>query len=338
MNLFGHDMMESTLGRPLANSDYTDNGNTNGRKICDGVQTSGRSLTAQTAAELRRLKAPTALRLCQNTLIELLGELESFDRLGIVTFSSAASVHLPLQYVTDKASIVRSIEGLRSDGGTNVEAALETSFNHLLEMTKQGDISRLTEVWFLTDGIPTHGTADPLALKIKLEALIDRQAESAGQRPTLSSIGYGDNVQQDILRMFGDEGGGQMHMIGSSSKTTVSSQDIKKLLDKLLEKAKSTLCKNVIIHCLVKGGEFIGDPLTSFCFMPDSATCCIITIDDLRKNEDRSLIVRYRPIEVNCYVYFEIQFYNVISAKLESKTITEGRAFPYDDEKIAIPM
>jgi hypothetical protein len=320
MGMLNTNVIEATLDRKLTSADYVDNSQ-HTTSVSDGVRCSG-ILKSGIWEILRQRKAPSPLRVCQNTLIDLLSRLrpDLGDRLGIVTFADTARVLMPLG-VVNVIQMTKGIEDITTEGGTNIENALQVAFQHLSDIDIEPH--RLLEIWFLTDGKPSAGEASPVALRNILEQLMEDQAERIQSRPTLSAIGYGNDCESDMLRMLGEEGGGQMHMIACNSSD--SDKAVQAVLDQLLNNAFRTICKNVDVICTLTGGVFLGEPITSFRYEQDDDVTLTIFISDLRRDEPKTFVVRYQPKQYPCFVTAEITYFNVIAQEREVKKIEDMR-------------
>lgn len=136
--------------------------------------------------------------------IERMVELfEATDRVGVVSFSEGAEVVAPLERLDAVARrrLAGSLRRIDPEGGTDVESGLRVSVEAL--GARQPDERR--GVLLLSDGAPTLGDRRPEAL-----------AELAGSfRPdvTVSTLGYGEEHNEDVLRKIAVAGGGQYYYV-----------------------------------------------------------------------------------------------------------------------------
>lgn len=133
----------------------------------------------------------------------LVGLLEPHDELGIVAFSSQASVVLPLGAVTaEHARLARARAGrLSVSGSTNIEGGLLLAKQ--LFPPERVDVRQ--SVLLLSDGEPNVGASTPHDLSLVVRAL----------RPaiTVSSLGYGAHHHEDVLAAVAKAGAGRYTFI-----------------------------------------------------------------------------------------------------------------------------
>jgi uncharacterized membrane protein/secreted protein with Ig-like and vWFA domain len=112
------------------------------------------------------------------------------DRVGILSFDSAAEWLVPIQFVASRINVINQIGSLRPGGGTDILAAVQE-----LNRTLPSDPSTIKHVILLTDG-----GADPFGIV----ELVRKLHEQDGV--TFTSIGIGTDVptfMRDIARVGG---------------------------------------------------------------------------------------------------------------------------------------
>ncbi len=118
----------------------------------------------------------------------LLETLRPDDRFRLISFSNAVDrLDCGWRY-RDEAALADArswIDGLRADGGTNIDGALEAAFE------EAPGRERLPVVVFLTDGLPTVGERDP--------ARISGAAERRRGRFRVFAFGVGHDVNTGLL-------------------------------------------------------------------------------------------------------------------------------------------
>lgn len=136
--------------------------------------------------------------------IERMVELfEPTDRVGVVSFSEGAEIVAAPERLDPVARrrLASSLRRIDPEGGTDVESGLRVSVEALGE--RLPDERR--GVLLLSDGEPTLGDRRPEAL-----------AELAASfRPdvTISTLGYGEEHHEDVLRKIATAGGGQYYYV-----------------------------------------------------------------------------------------------------------------------------
>ena len=124
-------------------------------------------------------------------------ELRSCDRLGIVCYSSEATVQLPMRTMDDagKAAALAAIRQIHSGGSTNFSGGVLAA---LAELQSSRDEQRSTcpaAVIVLTDGHPTAGISNPTQLK---HSLGSAHAELGFSAP-MFTFGFGEDHNSMLL-------------------------------------------------------------------------------------------------------------------------------------------
>lgn len=95
------------------------------------------------------MKQQGRLDLLKASMIELLNGLRSIDRLAIVTYASSTDVILASEYVTDKAKIIKLIQGLKAGGYTAGGKGIKKAYQVARENKIEGGNN---QVIIATDG------------------------------------------------------------------------------------------------------------------------------------------------------------------------------------------
>ena len=137
------------------------------------------------------------------SIVRLVDLLDEKDRLGVVAFSDAASEIAPLALVDAAAKrlIAARARRLHAEGGTNMEAGLQQAAQML---PPRGPHERQA-ILLLSDGAPNRG----LASAADLAAL----ARSFRPDVAVSTLGYGEHHNEDLLRALAEGGAGRYSFI-----------------------------------------------------------------------------------------------------------------------------
>jgi Ca-activated chloride channel family protein len=142
----------------------------------------------------------TPLRTVKAAAAEMIDSLSSDDRISVVVFDHRAEVLIANQQVIDPAAIKLQIESLRAGGGTAIDAGLKLGIEEVAR--SKGDA--ISQVFLLTDGENEHGDNDRC---LKLAEV------ATGYSITVSTLGFGDHWNQDVLEQLADAGGGSLSYI-----------------------------------------------------------------------------------------------------------------------------
>jgi Ca-activated chloride channel homolog len=142
---------------------------------------------------------PSKLPLLVQSFRLMLDQLNPEDQVAIVEYAGSAGVALAPTAATDRAAIVRALNGLGAGGSTNGQGGLEQAYAIAAEMTEDGEVSR---VILATDGDFNVGISDP-------DALTDYISEQRETGIYLSVLGFGrGNLQDDTMQALAQNGNG----------------------------------------------------------------------------------------------------------------------------------
>lgn len=122
--------------------------------------------------------------------------LASNDLVSVIAFDTQPSRYVKMQAARNRTRIANDIARIQAGGGTEIFSALDAAFQDMT-VTR----ARKKHVILLTDGqAPTTGIRD------LVQAMI---AESI----TVTTVGLGEEADEQLLRMIADVGGGRFHKV-----------------------------------------------------------------------------------------------------------------------------
>jgi Ca-activated chloride channel homolog len=140
------------------------------------------------------------LGLVQRSLRLLVDRLDDRDRIGIVVYGTSGRVVLDPTPASDRRSILRAIDSLRSEGSTNLEEGLDLGYRMAVD---EADPAANNRVVLCTDGVANNGVTDATTLLKRIHA-------RAQKRVFLTALGFGmGNYNDALLQRLADEGDGQ---------------------------------------------------------------------------------------------------------------------------------
>jgi Ca-activated chloride channel family protein len=149
------------------------------------------------------------LGLVKAALQRLVVELSSDDTVAIVTYSDNAQVLLPPTAVAEEAMILDAIDGLRTDGSTNLEAGLQTGYDLATESFQAGGINRVV---LASDGVANVGVVDPDLLVSLIRGDADRGIQ-------LVTVGVGMGNFNDVtMEQLANDGDGFYAYVDSQAE------------------------------------------------------------------------------------------------------------------------
>jgi Ca-activated chloride channel family protein len=139
------------------------------------------------------------LGLVKKSLEVLIGQLRATDRIGIVVYGSSGRKLLDPTVVAQKEKILAAIQGLHTEGSTNLEEGVNLGYDLAAQYF---DPEATNRVVICTDGVANNGVTDPVILLRNVK-------EKSGKGIWLSVFGFGmDNYNDDLMVKLADKGNG----------------------------------------------------------------------------------------------------------------------------------
>lgn len=126
------------------------------------------------------------------------------DLISVITFGSEADVVFRQMSATNKTMILNKVHSLKTNGYTNMSAALLRIRDCLDTHVSRHKLGAL----LLTDGHANRGVSDQAGLKTLVQRLIEDTPSL-----TLTTIGYGNDHQVDLLRDISTVGSGSYNVV-----------------------------------------------------------------------------------------------------------------------------
>jgi Ca-activated chloride channel family protein len=148
------------------------------------------------------------LHYAKQASIDLLGRLESRDRVTLITYDAHITT-LALARAADLAGTFemrQALLGVRPGGSTALGPAL---FEALDVFEQQDHDGRLAHVLLLSDGHANVGERRPAVIAARV-------GQGYGHGTTVSALGVGADYNEELLALVADQGGGRYHFIESA--------------------------------------------------------------------------------------------------------------------------
>lgn len=129
---------------------------------------------------------------CQATL----DVLENQDLLEVIAFDSRPSRYVKMQPARYRAQMKRDIQRIQPGGGTELFSSLDMAYQDLLAVE-----ARKKHIILLTDG------------QASSEGIADLVSTAFADGITVTTVGLGAGIQEDLLRMIAELGGGRLHRV-----------------------------------------------------------------------------------------------------------------------------
>jgi uncharacterized protein YegL len=172
--------------------------------------------------------------LVKAALQSLANNLRPSDIVSIVAFDGAANVVLPANLLGNGNAYRRAVESIQPAGSTNIDAGLMLGYREVARNFRPGSTNR---VILLTDGRANVGVTDS-------HRIASNSAEFNEQGIDLSTIGVGQDLDNDLLRTLSKSGHGLYHFVADPN-------DIAKIFVNEVQSLLSPIARNVrveIIH------------------------------------------------------------------------------------------
>jgi Ca-activated chloride channel homolog len=158
---------------------------------------------------------------CKHASKFLVSQLASDDILSIVTFDDRIDVVLPAQKVANKDLLKTQIERIFARGSTNLSGGWLAASGEVL---KNLDPERINRIILLTDGQANQGVTDT-------GSLLRIGADLAQKNISTTTMGFGKDFVEDLLKGIADAGQGNFYFIDSPEKAPRTfSEELSELL------------------------------------------------------------------------------------------------------------
>lgn len=178
------------------------------------------------------------IELCKSACAGTVELLTRKDYLAVVAFDDHAHWVVPMEQLTSPQSAVARISGITSDGGTNLQPAMNDAYQALAKVS-----AKLKHMIILTDGQTGGGGYEALAAQMKAE------------RMTVSTVAVGGGADIGLLQRIAAAGGGQAYVTTDPSNIPkIFTQDAMVHIGKLIHEA-SFVPKQVERHPMLAGWD-----------------------------------------------------------------------------------
>ncbi len=133
----------------------------------------------------------------------LVNWLTRHDHLAIVAYDSTVEVVQPLTPLTDKFSVIKKLENIRVGTSTNLSGGWLQALKSVEGASVENAVRR---VILLTDGMANTGV-------VSTPELVNIAKDHYGRNISTTTIGFGRDFSENLLREIAREGGGNFYFI-----------------------------------------------------------------------------------------------------------------------------
>jgi len=200
--------------------------------------------------------------------------LRKEDYFSLVIFDDEAQVVVPLQQVKSKDAVIQVIRQIQDRGSTNLTGGWMLGRDEL----KKAPSGTQRRLLLLTDGHLNAGIVDPVQ--------VGRIVASGLEKDTVrtSTLGFGDNYSEDILRQLAKVSGGDFHDADSPEKLPVIFKEELQGLQQIT--AQNVRMRVKTLDFCERWGQLSDYSYTS---LPDKRI--EFSIGDLVSDEDRIMVL-----------------------------------------------
>lgn len=151
----------------------------------------------------------------------LVDQMESADFLSILTYDDHVEVVQPAAHIFNKDLLKSQVQGIRSGGMTNLSGGLAAGVREARRNAGSGMVNR---VLLMTDGLANQGITDR-------DTLVQKARHIRESGLLLTTIGVGNDFDEDLLTAMAEAGGGNFYYIENPDKIpAIFNQELQGLL------------------------------------------------------------------------------------------------------------
>jgi Ca-activated chloride channel homolog len=235
------------------------------------------------------------MNLVKAALQSLANNLRPSDIVSIVAFDGAANVILPANRLGDGNDYRRAVDSIQPAGSTNIDAGLMLGYREVARHFLPGSTNR---VILLTDGRANAGVTDPRRIAVNSAGFNEQGID-------LSTIGVGQDLDNDLLRTLSNSGRGLYHFVADPN-------DIAKIFVNEVESLLSPVARNVRVE-ITQDGSLCLDQL--FGYTPHiEGNRMKLDLDDLNSAATQVILLRYAPESIG-QVTVRLRYFDLASKR-----------------------
>jgi Ca-activated chloride channel family protein len=209
---------------------------------------------------------------------QLVSQLKATDRLAIVHFGGdVKSMDGVFCTESNKEKLLRYIDNIWDEGGTNIGAGLIAGRDLLLASASAFSVNRII---FMSDGQPTEGIQDSWGL-------INLTREIRAHGISVTSIGLGSDFNEDLMQGIASTGGGAYAYLQDAGQLAT-------IFQKDLTQAATQVAHGVQLRLDSVPGVSIDEALGYRTWHNDHANIALIALPDFAAGQSERVVVKLR--------------------------------------------
>ena len=230
------------------------------------------------------------------------------DLVSVVQFDERVKVVISPRRVKNREHLSALLDSIRDGGSTNLSGGWFRGSDCVREVASPDYVNRMI---LLTDGQANHGTTDPAML-------VKHAAELTEEGITTTTVGYGEDFNEDLLTALADSGRGNAYHVETADQApTIFAKELEGLLAIAAQNVRVTFTPSSLVRQV---------DLCSTMDHQRSAKILTVTIGDLVSEDTRSVLVTFRvdPVTQEGRVSLGIVTvaYDEVVGGVRSKTLT----------------
>ncbi len=244
----------------------------------------------------------------KQALQTLIGKLRPADLVSIVIFDDTAEVVLASTLVGNGQAHRRAIESIYPDGSTNINAGLMLGYEEVSRNRRDDYTNR---VILLTDGIANTGEINP-------QRIADNSLRFNERGIDLSTIGVGQDLDNDLLKTLAKRGRGLYHFVADG-------RDVEKVFVNEVQSLLSPVARDVRVE--IESDTSLGLEHIYGYEPRRNGNRVTIDLDDMNNGVTQVIMLRYAPREGAGRVTVRLSYYDLeLKRRVEDAQTVDLRA------------
>jgi Mg-chelatase subunit ChlD len=239
----------------------------------------------------------------KQALQTLIGKLRPEDLVSIVIFDDTAEVVMASTLVGNGQAHRRAIDSIYPDGSTNINAGLMLGYEEVARNQREDYTNR---VILLTDGIANTGETNP-------QRIADNSLRFNERGIDLSTIGVGQDLDNDLLKTLAKRGRGLYHFVADG-------RDVEKVFVSEVQSLLSPVARDARVE--IESDAALGLEHIYGYEPRRNGNRVTIELDDMNNGVTQVIMLRYAPNGRTGRVTARLSYYDIEQKRRVEETQT----------------